>query len=152
MRTRVAGAFFEYRVGLRIVPPYKGFCSAFEDAALFGGDLLAGAAQKGAVVQAYARYDGQFGVNDIGAVEPASESHFDYGYVNLAVSEPFESQAGGDFKKGEMLNFIRAGFQKVLNIVFADHLPAFRADGFDSFSEVKQMRRGVEPDAHPACG
>ena len=104
------------------------------------------------MVQAYARYDGQFGFYDIGAVESSPEADFDYGYVNFSVGEPFESQTGGDFEKGKMLYFVRAGFQKVLDIVFADHFPAFRADDFDSFAEVQQVGRGVKPDAQPACG
>ena len=81
-------------------------------------------------------------VDDICAVEPTAESHFNDGNVDIIVAEILERHLGGNLKEGQsdFLEEILALFHEVDNILLSD---GYAVDAY-AFAEVEQMRRGVE--------
>ena len=91
---------------------HEDFCHAFlspfahdgrdawlDDACFLAGNLLQCVAQKLYMVKADVCDDAYQGLDDVGAVHPASQTHFNYRYVHVLLSKILQGKSRGKFKE-----------------------------------------------------
>ena len=127
--------------------PHQGGGILLEDAGFLVGDLPDRMAEEVAVVEADIGDDGEVGLQDIGAVEPAAEPRLDHGDVDVGIGEPLETETRGNFEERQAL-LDEIGFplrEEGEYIFLRDHLPV----DADALPEITEMRRGEKAGAEP---
>ena len=94
-----AGFLFENTSYITFGLPDDDGNTAFYDTGLFVGDRGERVSKLGHVVVTYVGNDACPGSNDIGAVETATQTRFDDGYIDVAGSEVVESHHHGKLEK-----------------------------------------------------
>ena len=138
------GDLFEGGFGHRVLNDADGGNAVLEDAGLFRGDVGQGGAELGHVIVADAGDGGDFGFNDVGAVEAATQAGFDDSDVDFIVGEVFECDGGEDIEIGRRrLETTDHGLDQAnqtSEIGLGDHVTV----DDDALANIYQMRAGVE--------
>ena len=126
--------------GLWNALPYQRGDTGLENAGLLPGNLLQGISEERHVVKADGRdYGKKRLLQDIGAVQAATQAGFDDGDVYAFVGKPAEGHAGSDFKEGKLV--LRdpgepAG-EEVENVLLGDH----SLSGDHALTEIQEVGR-----------
>ena len=138
-----AGRFLKHGPRFFIGFTHHGRYARLHDTCFLSGNFGTGVAQELGVVNADVGDDGKDGGDDVGAVEPSSQSHFDDSNIHLLLGEIVESHGRGQFKETGPQRFEKRPFilHKSCHIflVYADTVHP------DALSEITQMRRGIKP-------
>ena len=122
---------------------HHGRCRFYNSCLLCGNRFERFAKNMGVVV-ADVGNDGQFGKNDIGAIERTAKPDLDNGKIDFLLCKIEERKSRCNLEK-RGTDFFDGGsvlFDKVDNPFFRNHLSI----DANPLSEVLQMRRSVEPD------
>ncbi len=114
----------------------------FDDSRFFGGDLGQCVAQILHVVVSDVGDDAEVGGDDVGAVEPASKTHFNDCHVGCLLGKVEEGHFHGQLEERGLQGFKTA---LVLFHEIHDELPAYHFPVYAyPFAEIDQVRGGIQ--------